>query len=106
MAAMEVLERLRDLGFQFMQLPRYDKQVAVERSGFVALLEYTPAGEIRQFSSAGYLLEGQVAMMVERGGGRIFQLKQNEVAATPEMLEQYERFKDDLQSALELNHLA
>ncbi len=103
---MDVLERLRDLGFQFLPLPRYDKQVAVERGGFVALLEYTPAGEVRQFSSAGYLVDGQIAMLMEGRAGRVFQLKQNEVPATPEMLERYQRFKDDLKSALELNRSA
>ena len=46
MQATQVLEKLRELGFQFLTLPRYERQVAAERDGFVALLEYTASGEI------------------------------------------------------------
>ncbi len=100
MSAIRVLEKLRELGFQFLTLPRYERQVAAERAGFVALLESTAAGEIRQFSSAGYLLEGQIAVLVERGASSFFVAKQKEVPATAEMLELYRRFQEDLKTAL------
>lgn len=100
MTALHILEKLRGLGFNFVTLPRYERQVVAERGGFAALLEYTPAGEIRQYSSAGYLIEGQVGMLMRRGGRDIFVAKQKEVHATAEMLARYEAFKEDLRSAL------
>lgn len=100
MQAERALERLRALGFAFRTLPRYERQVAAERDGFVALLEYTPAGEIRQFSSAGYLLDDQIALLVERPAGRFFVAKQKEIAATATLLEAYQKFQADLRSAL------
>ena len=100
MPAVEILERLRELGFQFLTLPRYEEQVAAERGGFVALLEYTPSGEIRQSSSTGYLVEGQIGMLIERGGSSFFVAKQKEVPATAELLERYHQFQKDLKSAL------
>jgi hypothetical protein len=98
--AMRTLERLTELGFTFRQLPRYERQVAAERGGFVALLEYTAGGEIRQFSSAGLLLEGQVAVLVYRGEAAVFQAKQVEAPATAEMLESYRVFQQDLSAAM------
>ncbi len=102
MQAIQVLEKLRELGFQFLTLQRYERQVAAERGGFVALLEYTPSGEIRQFSAPGYLVEGQIGMLVERGPASVFVAKQKEVPATPELLERYRKFQQDLRAALEV----
>ena len=100
MQAAQVLERLRELGFQFLTLPRYDRQVPAERDGFVALLEYTSEGEIRQFSSAGYLIEGQIGLLIQRGSNNFFVAKKTEVLATPELLDRYRKFQQDLHSAL------
>ncbi len=99
-SAAEVLEKLNGLGFRFLTLPRYEKQVAAERGGFVALLEYTAAGEIHQFSSAGLLMEGHIAMLVERGAVSFFVAKQHEQPATPELFERYRQFQRDLETAL------
>ena len=102
MQATQVLEKLRELGFQFLTLPRYERQVAAKRDGFVALLEYTSGGEIRQFSSAGYLLEEQIGLLIQRGPNNFFVAKKKEVLATPELLDRYRKFQQDLLSALRL----
>ena len=99
MQATQVLEKLRELGFQFLTLPRYERQVAAERDGFVALLEYTAAAEIRQFGSAGYLIEGQIGLLIQRGPASFFVAKNREVLATPDLLDRYGKFQQDLHSA-------
>lgn len=98
--AIERLEKLKALGFSFLTLERYERQVVAERDGFAALIEYKPGGDIRQFSSAGYLIEGQIGMLITRGVESVFVAKQKEVRATPEMLARYRSFQDDLQAAL------
>jgi len=100
MEAMKVLERLRDLGFNFLTLERYERHMAAERGGFIAVLQYTPEGGIHQFSSAGYLIEGQIGVLVHRGPASFFVAKQKEVPATAELLERYRRFQRDLDQAL------
>lgn len=100
MDPLAVLQKLKELGFQFLTLQRYERQVAAERGGFVVLLEYTAGGEIRQFSSAGYMLEGDIGVLVERGGQSFFVAKQKQVRATEEMLALYWQFQADLRSAL------
>ncbi len=101
MDATRVLEKLGELGFRFPTLERYERQIAAERGGFVALLEHTPAGEIRQFSSTGYLVEGQIGLLIWRGRTAYFVAKRKEVQATPELLKQYRQFQQDLRSVLE-----
>lgn len=100
MPTTQVLEKLRERGFQFLMLPRYERQVVAERDGFVALLEYTPGGEIRQFSSAGYLMEDQIGLLIQRGPSSFFVAKKKEVLATRDLLERYGKFQHDLRSAL------
>lgn len=100
MDAEQALERLRGLGFNFLTLPQYERHVAAERDGYAALLEYTASGEIRQFSSAGLLIDGQLALLVERGGESRFISKQKQEPATAARLESYHRFQRDLRSAL------
>jgi len=100
MEAAAVLDRLKQFGFQFLALPRYERYVATERKGFAALLEYTPEGEIRQFSAPGYLLDGQLALLVEREGQSLFVSKDRQVRADAALLEHYHRFQRDLRAAL------
>ena len=89
------------LGFQLRALPRYERQAVIERDGFVALLAPAPGGGIQQMSAAGLLLGENIALLVERAGAAVFVAKGREVAATPELLERYERFRADLRSALQ-----
>lgn len=96
---MQALGKLKELGFDFVQLVRYERHLAATRDGFAALLEYRDE-QIHQFSSPGYLLDGQLALLVERGGETMFVLKEKQVAANPGMLASYRRFQDDLRSAL------
>ncbi len=95
-----VLDRLTQLGFQVVQLPRYERYVAAERQGFAALLEYTAEGSLRQFSSAGLLLQGELALLVEWAGDNQFVSKNQQVHASAEMLADYQRFQRDLRTAL------
>lgn len=95
-----VLDRLKQLGFQFLALPRYERHVAIERYGFAALLESTAEGEIRQFSAPGYLVDGQLALLVERESQTVFVSKDRQVQANAALLEDYYRFQRDLRAAL------
>lgn len=90
-----VLESLLKVGFRFVTFERYARYLGVERDGFVALLE-TGEGKVRLFGQVGYHVGEGIAMLVERGGGKAFVWKSESVAATPELLTAYERFKVDL----------
>jgi len=94
-----VLQSLLKAGFGFVTFERYARYVGVERDGFVALLE-TGEGKVKLFGQVGYHVGEGIAMLVERAGGKAFVWKGESVAATPELLAGYARFKLDLRRLL------
>ena len=97
---MDPAEKLLQGGFSFRVFPAYPRHLGVVKYNCAALLERTPEGEWRQFSSAGALLEtGEIALLVERNGQQMFVYKSKEVPAEGTLLENYRRFLDELKSA-------
>lgn len=82
-----------------MTLPRYERYVAAERDGFVALIDASSGG-LRLFGQAGYLLGDGIGVLVERGPGKSFVWHDQSVAATPELLAVYDRFRRELRNLL------
>jgi hypothetical protein len=94
-----VLEKLLRAGFRFLTLPRYERYIAVEREGFVWLMD-PGRGELGLFGQAGYLMGDGLAMLVERGAAKAFVCHEQSVAATPQLLAAYERFRVELGNLL------
>jgi hypothetical protein len=95
-----VLKSLLQAGFRFVTFERYARYLAVEREGFVALLE-TGEGKVKLFGQLGYHVGEGIGMLVERAEGRAFVWKGQSLPATPELLAGYGRFKVDLQRLLQ-----
>jgi len=93
------LESLLQAGYRFVTFERYARYLAVEREGFVALLDASGGG-VKLFGQVGYHVGEGIAMLVERAGGKAFTWKSESVPATPEMLAAYERFRQDLSQLL------
>ena len=98
---MDAIEKLVQEGFSLRSLATYQRHLAVEKYNCAALLEFKPGGKWKQFSAAGYLLDGQIALLLERRGRRVFAYKSNELPAEGEALENFQRFQRELQSILE-----
>ena len=99
---MNPLEKLLEQGFEFRTSATYPRHVITVKYQFAALLEMTPEGGIKQFSSAGLLLEtGEIALLVERQGRAAFVYKSKEVPGEPEKVENYQRFLRELRAVLE-----
>jgi hypothetical protein len=89
------LERLLKAGFQFITFEQFARYPAVEKAGFVALLDIS-RGRVQQFGSLGYHLGSGVGVLIERQGGKAFVWKNERVSATPELLASYESIKKEL----------
>ena len=98
---MDALERLIHDGFSLRSLPAYPRHLAVEKYNCAALLELTPEGRWKQFSAAGHLIDGKIALLVERNGREVFAYKSKEIPAEGEPLESFRRFQQELRSVLE-----
>ena len=84
------LESLLKAGFQFVTFEQFARYPAVEKAGFVALLDIS-GEKVRQFGSVGYHLGNGIGVLIERAGGKAFVWKNESVEATPELLATYEK---------------
>ena len=98
---MDVLEKLLQKGFSLRSLAAYPRHLAVEKYDCAALLERTPEGRWKQFSAAGHLIDGQIALLVERNGRKVFAYKSKKLPAEGEALQNFGRFQQELRSVLE-----
>jgi hypothetical protein len=93
------LESLLKAGFQFVTFEYWARYPAVEKAGFVALLDVS--GEtVRQFGSVGYKVGTGIGVLMERAGGQAFVWKQEAVKATADLLATYENVKRELAELL------
>lgn len=95
------LEKLFKAGFKPVTIERLERYLAVEKDGFVALLE--PAeGKLKVFGQAGYRMGEGIGMLVDAKRGKAFVWHQETVPATPDLLAGYERFREELRVLLEV----
>ena len=85
---MDFLEKLAVEGFTLRMFPAYERHLGVEKYNCVALLEPTPEGRWRRFSSPGYLLDGQIALLIERQGKKFFVCK-----SMPVLLDNHQTYR-------------
>lgn len=93
------LESLLKAGFQFVTFEQFARYVAVEKTGFVALLDLS-RDKVRQFGSVGYRLGSGIGVLIERAGRMAFTWKDTSVEATPELLATYMSVKRELEGLL------
>jgi hypothetical protein len=96
------LEKLLKAGFQFTSFEQYARYPAVEKSGFVALLDISN-GAVVQFGSMGYHLGGGIGVLIEGVAGKAFVWKNNSHPATPELLTVYQIVRKELHDLLAEN---
>ena len=98
---MDALEKLVAEGFLLRSLPVYPRHLRVEKYNCAALVELTPEGKLKQFSAAGYLVDGQIALLVERAGKQVFAYKSKQNEAEGDAMENFRRFERELGVVLE-----
>lgn len=98
-AQVACLERLLKAGFQFISFEQFARYPAVEKNGFVALLDIS-RGRVLRFGSVGYHLGAGVGVLLERHDGKAFVWKSESVPATAELLATYATVKRELDDLL------
>ncbi len=86
-------------GFELETFERFPKAVGVLRAGYIAFLVPGPDG-LQILGNVGRRMGESLGPLVERGGRKIFVHKQEEIAATDEMITQLEQFRSDLKRLL------
>jgi len=99
-AQIEILERFLRAGFRFVTFERYARYIAVEKGGFVALLDPS-GGKVALFSQAGYRMDEGIGMLMAKPEGQAFVYHDQSVPATAKLLHAYEQFKTGLRDLLD-----
>lgn len=94
------LERLLKAGYQFVTFEQFARYPAVEKAGFVALLDIS-GDNVRQFGAVGYRVGNGIGVLIELAGKPAFVWKNESVEATAELLAGYARVKKELADLLE-----
>jgi len=91
----EQLQQIYLAGFELKVFDRFPKCVGVVRDNCMSLL--VPAADgLQMLGTPGWQMGEAIGVLVEVGGRRVFQAKQEIVEATPERLEALRQFRDDL----------
>jgi hypothetical protein len=95
----EQLQQIYVAGFELKVFDRFPKCVGVVRENCIALLVPSPDG-LQMLGTPGWLMGEAIGVLVESGGRKVFQAKQEIVEATPDRLEELRRFGEDLNRLL------
>ena len=95
----EQLQRLYLAGFELQTFDRFPKCVGVVRDHCIALL-VPSVGGLQMLGTPGWLMGEAMGVLLEAGGRRVFQYKEEIVEATPERLEALRQFREDLTQLL------
>jgi len=93
------LESLLQAGYHFLTFEQFARYPAVEKAGFVALLDLS-GDKVLVFGSVGYHIGNGIGVLIERAEGKVFIWKNESVVATPELLAAFEQVKQELADLL------
>lgn len=99
---MQTLERLFQAGFRPIAIPPYESALCIRRGECAAILSPVPNGGLKFLTPPSYLVDGNLSVKLKRGGGEVFVWKKSELPATPERLEELEKFRRELAELLEM----
>jgi hypothetical protein len=99
-AQIAILGNLLKAGFEFVPLQHVARYLPVQKNGFIAILDPS-AGKLGIFGQVGYRIGEGMGVLVEKKQGKAFVWKTQSVDATPALLEDCERFKQELNELLQ-----
>jgi hypothetical protein len=91
----EQLQRIYMAGFELQTFDRFPNCVGVMRGECIALL-VPGVGGLQMLGTPGWRIGEVMGVLTEVKGKKVFQFKDQVVEATPEKLEELQRFRADL----------
>ncbi len=95
----EQLQRIYLAGFELQTFDRFPKAIGVVKGNCIALLTPTPTG-LTTIGAPGWRLGEVLGVLTEVQGRKVFQAKSEIIEATPERLEEFTRFREELKQLL------
>jgi sugar phosphate isomerase/epimerase len=101
----EVLNWLRDHGFDLIEAPGTQARVFLKKYNCSAAIQKTADDGVKIFAYPGYLIGGEISKLVNRGHQQFLKTAKTEVPATAEQLRGLQQFSEELKQALGLPSL-
>ena len=105
----EAVQWLRDHGFDILEAPGAKKRVFVKKYGVSAAIEKAdePKNEdgVKVFARPGYLINGEISKLVDRGYQKFLMTTKSEVPATSDHLKAVHDFTEELKEATGMSSL-
>lgn len=97
---MKIVERLVEAGFRPIAIPPYESALCMHKGECVAVLAPIANGGLKLLAPVSYLVDGNMSVRLKRGGGEVFVWKKKEMPATPERVEELEKFRSEITGIL------
>ena len=105
----EAVQWLRDHGFDILEAPGTKKRVFIKKYGVSAAIEKAdePNNEdgVKVFARPGYLINGEISKLVDRGYQKFLMTTKSEVPATSDHLTAVHQFTEELKEATGMSSL-
>src|SRR6266699_301322 len=101
----EALNWLRDHGFDLIEAPGMQGRVFLKKYSVSAAIQKDGDDGVKIFAYPGYLINGEISKLINRGYQQVLKTSKTEVAATADHLKALQQFSEELKEALGLPSL-
>jgi hypothetical protein len=101
----EVLNWLRDHGFDLIEAPGTQARVFLKKYNCSAAVQKNGGDAVKIFAYPGYLIGGEISKLVNRGHQQFLKTAKTEVPATADHLRALQQFTEEFKMALALPSL-
>lgn len=96
----EALSWLREHGFDILDAPGTENRVFLKKYNCSAAIERTEDGGVRIFAKPGYLVNGEISRLIDKGYQKFLKTSKAEIPATADHLKALHQFSEELREAL------
>ena len=100
----DAVQWLRDHGFDLIEAPGTQGRVFLKKYNVSAAIQKNTQGNgddgVKIFAYPGYLINGEISKLVNRGYQQVLKTSKTEVAATADHLKSLQQFTEELKEAL------
>jgi hypothetical protein len=91
---------LREHGFDLIEAPGMQGRVFLKKYNVSAAIQKQDDDTVKIFAYPGYLINGEISKLINRGYQQVLKTSKTEVAATADHLKALQQFSEELKEAL------
>jgi hypothetical protein len=96
----DAVQWLRDHGFDIIEAPGTQGRVFLKKYNVSAAIQKDGDDGVKIFAFPGYLINGEISKLVNRGYQQVLKTSKTEIGATADHLKALQQFTEELKEAL------